>query len=73
MSASAILTHGLGSFGSKSHVLTQGLGFSAGGVIRGRLTVIGTGVRRLTVEGTGVERTTAIGTGDKRLTVEGNE
>jgi len=71
MSASAILTHGLGSFGSSSHVLTQGLGFGAGVVVRRRLTVIGTGVKRLTTEGTGVERTTAIGTGDKRLTVEG--
>jgi len=27
MSTSAILTHGIGSFGSSSHVLTQGLGF----------------------------------------------
>ena len=61
MSASAILTHGLGSFGSSSHVLTQGLGFGAGVVVRRRLTVIGTGVKRLTTEGTG----------DKRLTVEG--
>jgi len=61
MSTSAILTHGIGSFGSSSHVLTQGLGFGAATVNSQRFDIIGTSQQRLSLAGTSQQRLTLTG------------
>ena len=73
MSVGRILTQGIGSFGGRKYLPTQGLGrFVANAeIVTTRLALVGTSRQRLSVEGTSAERLATVGTSKRRLSIEG--
>jgi len=72
MSVGALLTGGLGTFGSGALVITLGLNSGAVDVITTRLSILGTSQQRLNLLGTSQQRLSLASTSQQRLTLKGS-